>query len=444
MAEKISFDTIPGAVRVPGQYIEFNTRTAVQGLPQNPQKLLIIGPMLADGKQPERTPVQLYSDAQAGELFGQGSWAQAMVKQVFSNNAYLDVTVIGVPDHEAGVAAVGSVAVSGEATTAGAVDLVIGGVEYSIAVTAGTNAQTVADKLRAKLAASPACLVTGGGTGANLTLTAKNKGQIGNEITLSVHSGAAGLSFNVTALANGQKNADISEALTVVAGKHYHVIACPFVDDANAKALSTHLTDVSNAIEQRGSIGVLGWRGTLATGIALAAKLNDGRVTCAWYKGAIEGNALIAAGYAAQLAAAGIAPGPQYGVLKQGGSIRLPDGRTVCGADYLSPPQPGRSVALFGDTRYVSEHAAFCRNADVLVHEATFGAGEEELAERYGHSTAAQAAALARDAQVRRLILTHISARHNGNTEALLSAAQAVFPETALAEDLSEFPVPFP
>ncbi|MRN38933.1 phage tail protein [Neisseria sp. N95_16] len=303
MAEEISFDTIPGAVRVPGQYIEFNTRTVVQGLPQNPQKLLIIGPMLADGKQPERTPVQLYSDAQAGELFGQGSWAQAMVKQVFSNNAYLDVTVIGVPDHEAGVAAVGSVAVSGEATTAGAVDLVIGGVEYSIAVTAGATAESVADKLRAKLAASPACLVTGGGLGATVSLTAKNKGEIGNEITVSVHSGAAGLSFNVTALANGQKNADISEALTVVAGKHYHVIVCPFVDDANAKALSTHLTDVSNAIEQRGSIGVFGWRGTLATGIAFAAKLNDGRVTCAWYKGAIEGNALIAAGYAAQLAA---------------------------------------------------------------------------------------------------------------------------------------------
>lgn len=100
MAEKISFDTIPGALRVPGQYIEFNTRTAVQGLPQNPQKLLILGPMTAGGKQPALTPVQLYSDAQAGDLFGQGSWAQAMVKQVFSNNAYLDVTVIGVPDHE--------------------------------------------------------------------------------------------------------------------------------------------------------------------------------------------------------------------------------------------------------------------------------------------------------------------------------------------------------
>ena len=300
---KIDFDTIPSALRVPGQYIEFNTRTATQGLPQNPQKLLILGPMLASGKQPALTPVQLYSDAQAGELFGQGSWAQAMVKQAFANNQYLDLTVIGIPDHEAGVAAAGSVVVSGEATSAGAVDLVVGGVTHSIAVTAGASAESVADKLRAKLAASPSCLVTGGESGATVSLTAKNKGAIGNEITVSVHSGAAGLNFKVTALANGQKNADIAEALTVVSGKHYHVIASPFVDDTNAKALSTHLADVSNAIEQRGSIGVLGWRGTLATGIAFAAKLNDGRISCAWYKGAVEGNALIAAGYAAQLAA---------------------------------------------------------------------------------------------------------------------------------------------
>lgn len=303
MAEKISFDTIPGAVRVPGQYIEFNTRTAVQGLPQNPQKLLLIGPMTDGGKQPALTPVQLYSDAQAGELFGQGSWAQAMVKQVFVNNAYLDVTVIGIPDHESGVAATGSVVIAGEATNAGAVDLVIGGVEYSVAVTSGATAESVADKLRAKLAASPACLATVGGSAETLTLAAKCKGEIGNEISVWVQSGAAGLTFKVTDFAGGQKNADISDALTAVAGKHYHVIASPFADDANAKALSTHLADVSNAIEQRGSIGVLGWRGTLATGITYAAKLNDGRMTCAWYKGAVEGNALIAAGYAAQLAA---------------------------------------------------------------------------------------------------------------------------------------------
>ncbi|MDK4605550.1 phage tail protein, partial [Kingella kingae] len=112
MAEHISFDTIPNSIRVPGQYIEFNTRNAVQGLPQNPQSVLLLAPMLASGTQPSLTPVQLFSDVEAGEWFGRGSWAQLMVKQAFSNNAYLDLTVIGLLDHSAGVAATGSVVLS--------------------------------------------------------------------------------------------------------------------------------------------------------------------------------------------------------------------------------------------------------------------------------------------------------------------------------------------
>ena len=143
----------------------------------------------------------------------------------------------------------------------------------------------------------------------------------------------------------------------------------------------------------------------------------------------------------AALSALGIAPGPQYGVLKKGGSLTLADGRSISGADFLSPPQPGRRLALFGDNACTIDQADFCREADVLVHEATFGAGEEETAARYGHSTCTQAAELARAAQVRRLILTHISARYSDNAEPLLAAARAVFPATELAEDLSEFPV---
>ena len=66
MAEHISFDTIPSSIRVPGQYIEFNTRNAVQGLPQNPQSVLLLAPMLSSGIQAALTPVQLFSDAEAG------------------------------------------------------------------------------------------------------------------------------------------------------------------------------------------------------------------------------------------------------------------------------------------------------------------------------------------------------------------------------------------
>lgn len=301
MAEHISFDTIPSSIRVPGQYIEFNTRNAVQGLPQNPQSVLLLAPMLSNGVQAALTPVQLFSDEQAGDLFGRGSWAQLMVKQAFTNNAYLDLTVIGLPDNSAGVAATGTIEWAGTVKTASAVDVVIGGVATSVAVSAGQTAEQVAQKCADAINAA-ALPVRAEANAQTLILTAQCKGEIGNEISLSAKSGSSGLTMNVTAMTNGAKNADISAALTKVAGKHYHIIVSPFNDDANIKALSNHITQVSNAIEQRGCIGVLGHRGTMATGAAMSAKINDGRMTCAWYKGADEANALLAAGYAAILA----------------------------------------------------------------------------------------------------------------------------------------------
>ena len=302
MADYISFDTIPSSIRVPGRYIEFNTRNAVQGLPQNPQSVLLLAPMLDSGWQAPLEPVQLYSDDEAGDMFGRGSWAQLMVKQAFTNNPYLDLTVIGLPDHSAGVAASGSITLSGTVQTASSVDVSAGGTTVSVAAAAGQSAANIAAKLQT--AVNDADLpVSATANGATLTLTAKSKGEIGNEIRLAADPGNSGLQLQTTAMANGAKNAEVQAALEKVAGKHYHIIVSPFSDDANAKALSVHIEQVSNAIEQRGCIGVLGWRGTMATGTAFTAKLNDGRITCAWYKGAAEANGLLAAGYAAVLAA---------------------------------------------------------------------------------------------------------------------------------------------
>lgn len=184
MATNISFDTIPESIRVPGQYIEFNTRNAVQGLPQNPQTVLLIAPMLTTGTQAALTPVQLFSDAEAGDLFGRGSWAQLMVKQAFTNNAYLNLTVIGLPDHNAGVAATGSIVLGGTAQTAASVTVKIGGVDVSVAVAAAQTAEQVAQKLAAVINAA-ALPVSASVSSQTLALTAKNKGEIGNEISLS-------------------------------------------------------------------------------------------------------------------------------------------------------------------------------------------------------------------------------------------------------------------
>lgn len=297
----IDFDTIPGSIRVPGQYIEFNTRNAVQGLPQNPQKVLMVAPMLTAGIQPALEPVQLFSDAEAADLFGQGSLAHLMVRQAFANNPYLDLTVIGIADHSAGVQATATVTLSGTVTTPGVVEITIGGKQVSTAVNTGETAATVADRLKTAITAADVT-VTASGSGAAVTLTAKHKGEIGNESGLTVSTGNTGLTYQANAFTGGAKNADIATALSKVAGKHYHIICSPFSDDANAKALSNHITNVSNAIEQRGCIGVLGMSAALSTATTATGEINDGRITCAWYKGAVEPNGIIAAGYAAVLA----------------------------------------------------------------------------------------------------------------------------------------------
>lgn len=301
MTEQIQFDTVPGSIRVPGRYIEFNTRTAVRGLPTNPQKMLLIAPMLPTGTQPPLTPISLFSDAEAADLFGAGSWAHRCVTQAFTNNKYLDLTVIGVADADAGVAATASVTLTGTASGVGVATVAIGGTDYQVAVASGENAAAIAGRL-ANVINVPDALVTAVANEGQIKLTAKNKGTIGNEIAITARITASDVVATVTAFKDGDVNADISPALDRVAGKRYHIICNVYADNKNAKALADHVNSVSNAIEKRGCIGVMGWRGTLASGTTFAGQLNDGRITIAWYKNAIESNAIIAAGYAAVLA----------------------------------------------------------------------------------------------------------------------------------------------
>ena len=137
----IAFDTIPGSIRVPGRYIEFNTKTAVSGLPQNPQKMVLIAPMLESGSQAALAPVNLFSDVEAAALFGAGSWAHLCVRQAFTNNEYLDLTVIGVADKTDGaIAASANVAVAGTASSTGIATIIVGGVSYATTVTDGEAA----------------------------------------------------------------------------------------------------------------------------------------------------------------------------------------------------------------------------------------------------------------------------------------------------------------
>ncbi|WP_324722767.1 ribonuclease Z [Lelliottia sp. JS-SCA-14] len=139
---------------------------------------------------------------------------------------------------------------------------------------------------------------------------------------------------------------------------------------------------------------------------------------------------------AAALIADGIKPGPLFQQLKNGETLTLDDGRVVNGQDYLASPVPGKKVAIFGDTAPCPQALLLAQDVDLLVHEATLEAAMEEKANSRGHSSTRQAAALARDAGVKKLIVTHVSSRYDAEgCAALLAECREVFAECELAHD---------
>ena len=140
--------------------------------------------------------------------------------------------------------------------------------------------------------------------------------------------------------------------------------------------------------------------------------------------------------------ALGVPSGPLRGALQRGEAITLPDGRVVRPADVLGAPRRGRTVVLTGDTAPAASVVEAAAGADVLVHEATFLADERARAKETGHSTAAEAALVAREADVGLLALTHLSARYPPSDVA--AEARQLFPRTVVPRDFDLLLVPLP
>jgi ribonuclease Z len=139
--------------------------------------------------------------------------------------------------------------------------------------------------------------------------------------------------------------------------------------------------------------------------------------------------------------ALGVPPGRERGQLQRGNSITLPDGRTITPAAVLRPARSGRKLVLTGDTTPAASVLEIAHAADLLVHEATFAEEEEERAHETAHSTAREAAELARAAEVKMLALTHLSNRYFGPE--LVREARAVFPDTVVPKDFDIIEVRF-
>jgi ribonuclease Z len=138
----------------------------------------------------------------------------------------------------------------------------------------------------------------------------------------------------------------------------------------------------------------------------------------------------------------GVPDGPERGLLQRGEPVILADGRSVSPDDVLGPPRAGRKVVLSGDTAPAASVVAAAEGADLLVHEATFLADERARARETSHSTAGEAALVAREADVKLLALTHVSTRYFGHQ--VVDEATQVFPATVVPRDFDVVVIPFP
>lgn len=207
------------------------------------------------------------------------------------------------------------------------------------------------------------------------------------------------------------------------------------------------LAATGDAVEVREHPGGAGdVRSTRGTTVSLHESLSPGglTITAAWLDHRVD-----TLGYRVaepdgrrilpeRLDAVGVS-GADIGRLQRDGAIAV-DGRTVT-LDEVSEHRPGQSVAFVMDTRWCEGAVALAEDADVLVCEATFLERHADLAPRYGHLTAAQAARLAAEAGARRLVLTHFSQRYPDPGE-IAAEAGAVFDDVVVAADLDRVSLP--
>lgn len=276
----ISFNTIPINILTPGQFIEFDSRNAVQGLPAVPHKILVIAPRLSTGTLAALTASRVRSAAEGETMLGRGSVGAAMIAAVKLANNLTDCHLIGVDDNGAGVAATGTITITGPATAAGSINAYIAGVRVAIAIASGDVQNTIATNLAAAINANSALPVSAAAVTNVVTLTARNKGTTGNDVDvrLNYNSGeatAAGLTVVVVAMSAGATNADMTTVTAALSDTQYHTIITPWADATTLGVLETFLAARWGGMVMKEGQAFVAVSGSYATVDAAAAARNS-------------------------------------------------------------------------------------------------------------------------------------------------------------------------
>ena len=263
--------SISNDLRVPFLYVEFDSSRAFQGPSLLKYKALLVGQRLSGGTRAQLAIDKVTNYDQATKLYGAGSQLARMFKSFFSNNRISDVYGCSLDDAGAGVAATGSFVIGGTATAAGVFVAYLGGERVPIAVTSGTTANQIGAALEAAIDADTGRQVTSTNVAGTVTITAKNKGEAGNDFDLRLNYYAGeelpdGITCSVNAMSGGASNPLLSSVIALLGDEWYNVICAPYYDATNLSAIETELADRFGPLRmidgqyitsRRGSVGTL-------------------------------------------------------------------------------------------------------------------------------------------------------------------------------------------
>ena len=265
----ISFNTIPMNILTPGNYVEFDSSRAVQGLPLMPHRILVIAPRLASGTVAALTPTRIRSAAEGELACGRGSIGAAMLAAARTANPYTELHMIGVAENGGGVAATGTLTITGPSTAAGSIALYIAGKRIEMAVASGAAQNAIATALGAAINADTSLPVTASVTTNVVTLTARYKGTTGNDIDVRLNYALgealpAGVAIALVAMASGATNPDVAAALAALGDTQYHTIVTPFNDATSLASVETFLAARWSGMIQKEGHAFAAYYGTLA------------------------------------------------------------------------------------------------------------------------------------------------------------------------------------
>ncbi len=290
----VSFNYIPANVRVPLFYAEMDNTQA--GYFTQNKRALLIGQKLAAGTASVNTPYLVSTTDQAKTLFGTGSMLARMHALYRLQDAFGEVWCIAVADAGAGVAATGTITVTGPATAAGTICLYIAGQKVTVAVASGDAANAIAASINSAINAATDLPVTSTVATNVVTMTCRWKGATGNDISVldsfrgwaggeSLPTGVALAYSGSGFLTGGATNPTLTgNAITAMGDDEYDFVIHPYTDSTSLDAFQTEYND---------SVGRWSWsrqvyghcytalRGTLSALTTAGALRNDPHHTVA-------------------------------------------------------------------------------------------------------------------------------------------------------------------